>query len=371
MANLDDLKDYNYPNIEPTDYIDESLERILDRDNAAKHSFRRVSSFPTVTPEDIGMKVYLVGQGNFQLVSYESEPQWKQLTDDSRSVAYTDWVIENYQPLSKILTSLSRLKEAANALPYFNGPEDLRSINLSGYMKNVLALTDEKEVIKALKLGTASSLNYPIDGKYLEAGTIPLTALSDSLIQNLGFSTGDTKFTLKTSPDSGWVIADDGSIGSATSGATNRANADTYDLFNLLWHNPYCTLQTFSGGSTEKTTVADDWKSNKRLVLPRLLGRVIGVAGQGQNLTKWDLGSYTGEEKHTLTVSEMPSHSHSISGKIPAYSPTATGNYTFHRDGQNLYKKGEEPTNAIANTGGGQGHNNMQPTSFLNLMIKL
>lgn len=366
-----DLEDYKYPHIEPTDYIDESLEHILARDDAAKHSFRRVSSFPSVTADDIGMKVYLVGQGNFQLLSVEPEAQWKQLTDDSRSTAYIDWVMENYQPISKLLTSLSKLRNISNALPYFNGPEDMQSIALSGYMRNFLTLTDNKEVIKTLKLGSASSLDYPIDGKYIEEDSIPVSALSKSLIQNLGFTTGDTKFTLKTSPDNGWVMADDGSIGSATSGATNRANADTYELFKLLWSNPYCTLQTFSGGNTEKTTVSDDWRSNKRLVLPRMLGRVLGIAGQGQNLTKRDLGSYVGEEKHTLTVSEIPSHNHSVSGKIPVYSPTRTGNYTFHRDGQSLYLKGQEPEEAIGYTGGGQGHNIMQPTTFLNLMIKL
>lgn len=366
-----DLEDYKYPHIEPTDYIDESLGNILARDDAAKHGFRRLSSFPSVTNNDVGMKIYIVGRGNFQLIASDPEPQWKQLSDDSRNTAYVDWVNDNFQPISKLLSSLTKLKEAADALPYFNGPEDLQPIALSGYMKRILALTDNNEVVEALQLGSAAKLDYPIDGKYIAEGTLPLSAFSKELIQNIGFSTGDTKLTLKTSPDIGWVMADDGSIGSATSGATNRANADTYDLFCLLWNNPYCTLQTFSGGSTSKTTVLEDWRSNKRLVLPRFLGRVLGVAGQGQNLTKRDIGSYTGEEKHTLTISEIPSHSHSISGKIPAYSPTATGHYTFHRDGQSLYRRGQEPDNAIGNTGGGQGHNNMQPTTFLNLMIKL
>lgn len=381
-----DLEDYKYPHIEPTDYIDESLEHILARDDAAKHGFRRLSSFPSVTANDIGMKIYLVGQGNFQLISVNPEPQWKQLSDDSRNIAYIDWVMENYQPISNLLTSLAKLKEAANALPYFNGPEDLQPIPLSGYMKNLLTLTDNKEIIDALQLGSASSLDYPIDGKYIMNDSIPSGALSSELITNFGFSTGDYKFTLKTAPDQGWVMADDGSIGSATSGATNRANADTYDLFTLLWNNPYCTLQTFSGGETEKTTALEDWRSNKRLLLPKLLGRVLGVAGSGQDLTKRDLGSYTGKESTTLTAANIPPHYHYImimdrmSGGSGTYltrsSNAGLGNNDYHLG---LKDSSSEPTNgktSTAKTGDGSSTesadiNIIQPTSFANLMIKL
>jgi hypothetical protein len=60
-----DTTDYEYPDILPTDYIDESLTSIKARDDAAKNGFRRVSSFPSVTEENVGMKVYLVGKGNY------------------------------------------------------------------------------------------------------------------------------------------------------------------------------------------------------------------------------------------------------------------------------------------------------------------
>lgn len=376
-----DLEDYKYPHIEPTDYIDESLEDILARDDAAKHSFRRISSFPNVTADDVGMKIYLVGQGNFQLVSADPEPQWKQLTDDSRNAAYDDWVRDNYQPISKLLTSLAKLKEAANALPYFNGPEDLQPITLSDYMKRILTLTDNAEVVEALQLGSAAKLDYPIDGKYIDEETLPLSAFSKELIQNIGFSTGDTKLTLKTSPDTGWVMADDGSIGSATSGATNRANADAYDLFCLLWNNPYCTLQTFSGGSTSKTTVLEDWRANKRLILPRVLGRTLAVAGSGQNLTKRDVGSYVGQESVVLTSSQVPAHTHGVkvsnsqskagSDTVTAYLARGFTKYSspwassYTDVNYNLL----ESSSAVEGDAGKV--NLMQPTTFLNLMIKL
>lgn len=378
-----DLEDYKYPHIDPTDYIDESLGNILARDDAAKHGFRRLSSFPSVTNDDVGMKIYIVGRGNFQLIASDPEPQWKQLSDDSRNIAYMDWIIENYQPISKLLTSLSKLRDVSNALPYFNGPEDMQAINLSGYMKNILGLTDNNEVVEALKLGSAAKLDYPIDGKYIDEGTLPLSAFSKELIQNIGFSTGDAKLTYKTTADSGWVMADDGSIGNVGSGATNRANADTYDLFKLMWNISACTLQTYAGTNTVKTTAAADWSSNKRLILPKLLGRALGVAGSGSDLTKRNLGTVTGQEKITLGLENMPKHNHGldtyltvIGSKNGVYNCNMVGNVRAgHSWGfaqgtrvneQEIYDDGEG-----ASQGNGSSFDNLQPTSFINVMIKL
>ena len=56
-------------------------------------------------------------------------------------------------------------------------------------------------------------------------------------ITNSGASTGDGKITLKTTADPGWIMCNDGTIGSATSGSSTRANADTQALFTLLFNN--------------------------------------------------------------------------------------------------------------------------------------
>jgi hypothetical protein len=65
-------------------------------------------------------------------------------------------------------------------------------------------------------------------------------------LDNVGFSTGDVKLTIKTSADTGWVMMIDRSIGNASSGGTERANADTEDLFTLLWTN-LVNVRTISG----------------------------------------------------------------------------------------------------------------------------
>jgi hypothetical protein len=50
-------------------------------------------------------------------------------------------------------------------------------------------------------------------------------------------TTGDAKLTLKTTADTGWLLCDDGTFGSASSGSSNRANADTQSLFTLFFNN--------------------------------------------------------------------------------------------------------------------------------------
>lgn len=77
-------------------------------------------------------------------------------------------------------------------------------------------------------------------------------------------------FRRKTAP-SGWVVENGGTIGSAASGATTRANADTEALFTVLWSeftNAELPIQTSTGAaSTRGTTAAADFAANKRMPL--------------------------------------------------------------------------------------------------------
>jgi hypothetical protein len=94
-----------------------------------------------------------------------------------------------------------------------------------------------------------------------------------------GFTTGDVKLTLKTTADSTWVLMDDGTIGSATSGATTRANADTADLYTLIWTNILDQWAPVTGG--RGASAAADFAANKPLALPKTLGRALAGYGIG------------------------------------------------------------------------------------------
>ena len=90
--------------------------------------------------------------------------------------------------------------------------------------------------------------------------------------------------------------------------------------------------------------------------LPDFRGKVAGGIGQGSGLTNRTLGNNVGAETHILSINEMPSHRHSMSivniGSTLGILPQTTiGSVTF-------------TTTYTDYTGGGQSHNNMQPTLF-------
>ncbi len=172
------------------------------------------------------------------------------------------------------------------------------------------------------------------------------------------WTTGDIKLTVKNVADAGWVLMNDNTIGDALSGAA-LANNDTQALFTLLWStcaDPQCPVSSGRGLSA-----AADFAAHKSMMLPRTLGRALAGAGAGQGLTARPLGAVAGAETHTLTVQQMPAHAHTVN-----YSPNFTG-------GTGNLQNGVEGGNAVnsSTVGGGAPHNIMQPTVFLNVMIKL
>ena len=192
--------------------------------------------------------------------------------------------------------------------------------------------------------------------------------LGDAAVQNTTafWSTGDVKVTLKTSPDTGWVMMNDGTIGNAASAATTRANADTVALFTLLWNNTVDANCAVSGG--RGASAAADYAANKTIALPKVLGRALAVSGTGSGLTARALALAFGEENHVLTQTEMPSHVHTQQAGDPLSSFAQSGSGAGGRAADGT-ASANGPNTLSAGSGG--GHNNMQPTSFLNVMIKL
>ncbi len=125
------------------------------------------------------------------------------------------------------------------------------------------------------------------------------------------------------------------------------------------------------------TAFGSTTSSNFRL--PDLRGRVFGslnLAGNKNNsFSTRNLGATVGAETHTLTVDEMPSHNHTISD--PGHNHSYLNNVN-DQSVNTLTTQDSAADNAdveattgnsytgisIQNTGGGQAHNNMQPTAF-------
>jgi microcystin-dependent protein len=108
--------------------------------------------------------------------------------------------------------------------------------------------------------------------------------------------------------------------------------------------------------------------------LPDLRGRVPVHYGQGGGLSLYNLGDMGGTELVSLTTSEIPSHSHTITASTaPGSSPKSNALFvSANAEGINSFHGSADTTmNAaeLADAGSSQGHNNMQPSLALNLCI--
>lgn len=115
------------------------------------------------------------------------------------------------------------------------------------------------------------------------------------------------------------------------------------------------------------TTYGGDGKTT--FALPDLRGRVPVHFGNGIAL-----GESAGEEAHTLTVAETPTHTHAVMAGGEATSIPPQGKVWGTVAGQNLYATNATAAMAgaaISMAGGSQPHNNMQPYAVLNFCIAL
>lgn len=88
--------------------------------------------------------------------------------------------------------------------------------------------------------------------------------------------TGDIRTSINSFSPYGWVPANDGTIGSAASAATTRANVDTFPLYKLIWESMSQAFAPVTGG--RGATAIADFTGNKPMALTRNLGRVMAGA---------------------------------------------------------------------------------------------
>jgi microcystin-dependent protein len=120
----------------------------------------------------------------------------------------------------------------------------------------------------------------------------------------------------------------------------------------------FALLGTTFGGNGQTT-----------FALPDFRGRVPIHVGSGHTL-----GEKGGEQVHTLTPPEMPTHTHTLNGATTSATAANPANAVL-APVNNLY---HSPTNlatmnpaSVSNTGGSQAHQNMQPYLTLTFCIAL
>lgn len=133
-------------------------------------------------------------------------------------------------------------------------------------------------------------------------------------------ATGDMKARYGTGSLTGFVRCNGRTIGSATSGASERANADCQSLFEYLWGaDANLTVSTGRGA-----TANADWLANKTITLPDMRGRVwagmddMGATAASRLTSSFFgsdatvLGAGNGAESKTLTQAQLPSYNLSL-----------------------------------------------------------
>lgn len=164
----------------------------------------------------------------------------------------------------------------------------------------------------------------------------------------------------------------------ATKISQGSANSESGLLVPTGTIVPYCGLTSPVGwficdGSTYDTIVYRDLflvigtrfgGSGSNFAVPDMRGRAIVGSSSGiSGISNKSVGDIGGAETHTLTIDEIPSHTHS----------TTAGSGTARVQHSALVDYSDVPTNDSASTGsigGGQAHSIMQPYITLNYIIK-
>ncbi len=201
---------------------------------------------------------------------------------------------------------------------------------------------------------------------------------------NLSPAPGHIELFFGSTAPSGWVIYNGGTIGNGASGGTCRANADTQDLFTVLWNNLSNTAAPVSSG--RGSDASSDFSANKTISLTGLATALLSTRStqtQFQN---------AGTNSLMLTAAMLPNHSHQAyhkkefdSGTFVSGSPYSVninqslakgGSYTcsiwsdeFHIYGDK-YDTQDYPSNSPTHQPQ-SGMNIQQPSTNVNLIIKL
>lgn len=209
------------------------------------------------------------------------------------------------------------------------------------------------------------------------------------------FQTGDVLWMPIQGTRTGWTRANGRTIGSASSGATERANADTSALFSYLWSNfsnAICPVSTGRGANA-----AADFAANKTITLLDWRGYVPGGLDDMGNsaASRWTnvpvvsgdtitAGSILGAATNTLLTANLPPYtpagsivmggSQTVTGYLKFLPGAGTGGAGTAVNTQDLTINGSNFTAAFTGTAQGgtsTAFGNVQKTVLGTFFIKM
>lgn len=199
----------------------------------------------------------------------------------------------------------------------------------------------------------------------------------------LGWTTGDLKISMSDDEQDGWLFVDAKTIGDASSGGTARANADTEDLFTLIWtkyDNTASHIQTSSGvPSTRGANAAADYAAHRRLPLLAAGGEFLRFLDMGRGVdTDRELGSAQGQQildhVHLFTGTAVPNHTHSVdipTGGGTGYLGATVRSNATHYTATSAGGGGHTPAGSIGNPTANNGAENRPRNLAFPLFVKL
>jgi len=267
----------------------------------------------------LGVRIWNVDYGAYEVVSYDPDGGFIKVTRVAGDTTTVGTLIPGCSKFLVIPDSyIVYASDIIGVLGVEHGGTGLDSIDqgdiLYGSETNIVAKLPKSTSATRYLANTGTDNNPQWDQVNLANG---VTGQLPSA--NGGCPTGSIVGTFATSADSGWVFLKGGTIGSASSGATVRANADTSALFAYLWNNLANSEAPVSSG--RGASAAADFAANKTITLPDLQGRFpLGKASAGTGST---LGGTGGALDHTHSV---PAHYHGM-GTGADLNITASGSH--------------------------------------------
>ena len=265
---------------------------------------------------------------------------------------------------------------SANALP--------NPLQADGFGRWPTVYLDEADGFYRVRVTTAQGVSvFDIDGIPIIGPTGGGGGGVTPVDPNAIYTTGDMMIRYGEGLRAGFVRANGRTIGSSTSGGSERANSDTQALFEQLW-NADPTLAVLGGRGASSLF---DWNANKQLTLPDARGRALagmdtmGNVAAGILVPATTLGWKGGEQNHLMTVAEMPFHGHGVTD--PGHFHAMGANVPILVGGSAVNLSGSTNSATLSNTqsaqtgifiqgtGGGLSHNNVQPSIAMTIYIRL
>lgn len=162
--------------------------------------------------------------------------------------------------------------------------------------------------------------------------------------------------------------ADIANINKVTAGDMNEIKRVVNSLANLFF--PIKKVVIFNDNDDHSNYLGFTWE---RIASGKML---VGIDSADTDFNT--IGKTGGEKEHTLTINEMPAHSHKLQGNTnvvfdenPIYPYLLASAKRGYANGDSVIFGDGYTINDTTNTGGGQSHNNMPPYQVVALWQRI